>query len=302
MYADVALTLANYMLLQCPNKLDVATTGLDVANVHVENPLIARPNAASHRFRVAATAEWSSDTISMTIFSVDSNGQRTTMHAKLDVCVVPQQRWLHEWKRNAHLITARIDSLAQGVHNQDGNQDLIKRGMAYKLFGALVQYGKEYQGMAEVILDSTNLEAVSTVKFQVEREDFYLNPRWIDSLGHIAGFIMNANDGIDSQSLVFINHGWERMRIAEPLESGKTYRAYNRMQLVEKTTYAGDTYILESGRIVAIFEGVTVRSIDLLAAILLTDCLVPRCSASCAGSSSPQQIGRRDHQTIVIPK
>jgi len=249
------------MLLRGPNKLPISTTGLEVVNVVVENPLIALPTETTHRFRVSATTKWPSNSISMAIFSVDGNGKRTTSHAKLGVRVTPQQRWLDEWKRNTHLITARIDALVQSIHGHDGNDShMIKRGMAYKLFGALVQYGKEYQGMAEVVLDSKRLEAVSTVEFQVGQEGFHLNPRWIDSLGHIAGFIMTTNDGADSRTHVFINHGWERMRIAEPLQAGKTYRAYNRMQLVEKTTYAGDTYILEGGRIVAIFEGVTVRS------------------------------------------
>jgi naphtho-gamma-pyrone polyketide synthase len=266
LYADIALTLANYMLLEGPNNSPIATTGLEVTDVLVENPLIARPNETTHRFRVSATAEWSSHLISMAIFSVDGNGKCTTSHGKLDVRVAPQQRWLDEWKRNTHLITARIDTLDRSIRSPDGNNDshLIKRGMAYKLFGALVDYSKEYQGMAEVILDSKRLEAVSTVEFQVGPEGFHLNPKWIDSLGHIAGFIMNANDGVDSKTLVFINHGWERMRIAEPIQEGKTYRAYNRMQLVDKTTYAGDTYILERDRIVAIFEGVTVRSVGPL--------------------------------------
>ena len=260
MFADLALTLANYMLLQSPNKLSTVTTGLEIINVRIVNPLVARPNETTHRFRVSATTEWSSRLISLTIFSVDSNGKRTTSHANLDVRVTPQQRWLDEWKRNTHLITARVDALTQSVHGHDGNNHshMVKRGMAYKLFGALVEYSKEYQGMAEVILDSKRLEAVSTVEFQVGQEGFHVNPIWIDSLGQIAGFIMNANDGVDSRTHVFINHGWERVRIAEPLQAGKTYRAYNRMQLAEKTTYVGDTYVLESGRIVAIFEGVMV--------------------------------------------
>ncbi|KAH9210389.1 polyketide synthase [Leptodontidium sp. 2 PMI_412] len=258
MYADLALTLANYMLIRGPNPPS-ATTGLEVNNVKAENPLIARLTETTHRFRVSATAEWSSSLIFMTIFSVDGNGKRTTSHAKLEVRVTPQQRWANEWKRNAHLITARVDALHQSIHVDEPNNDshLIKRGMAYKLFSTLVQYSRDYQGMAEVILDSKRLEAVATVKFLVGQEGFHLNPKWIDSLGHIAGFIMNVNDNVDSRTQVFINHGWERMRIAEPFQAGKTYHAYNRMQLVEKTTYVGDTYILEQGRIVAIFEGVT---------------------------------------------
>ena len=269
MYADLALTLANYLLVQNPSREAAATTGLEVINVRIENPLIARPNETKHLFRVSATVSWSSNLICMAIFSVNDSGKRTAAHAKLDVRVTPQQRWLDEWKRNTHLITARIDALTQGVHGQNGSNDshMVKRGMAYKLFGALVEYANEYQGMAEVVLDSKRLEAVSTVKFQVDQQGFYVNPRWIDSLGQIAGFIMNANDGVDSRTQVFINHGWERIRIAEPLQSGKIYRAYNRMQLVEKTTYAGDTYVLDGEYIVAIFEGVTVC---LVSSILLT--------------------------------
>ncbi|ELR10234.1 hypothetical protein GMDG_04622 [Pseudogymnoascus destructans 20631-21] len=262
MYADLALTLANYMLTRGPNPPS-ATTGLEVNNVKAVNPLIARLTETTHRFRVSATAEWSSSLIFMTIFSVDGNGKRTTSHAQLEVRVTPQQRWANEWKRNAHLITARVDALHQSIHVDEPNSDshLIKRGMAYKLFSTLVQYSRDYQGMAEVVLDSKRLEAVATVKFLAGQEGFHLNPKWIDSLGHIAGFIMNVNDNVDSRTQVFINHGWERMRIAEPFQAGKTYHAYNRMQLVEKTTYVGDTYILEEGRIVAIFEGVTFQGV-----------------------------------------
>ena len=257
-WADLALTLANYLLLESPNKLPTATTGLEVNNVRVDNPLIALTTETSHRFRVSAKTDWASHVIAMQIYSVNSSGKRTTSHAKIDVQVTPQQRWVSDWKRNTHLIASRIDALDQSVRSGSGESHMIKRGMAYKLFGAIVQYGKEYQGMSEVILDSNRLEAVATVQLQVGQEGFTLNPKWIDSLGHIAGFIMNANDAVDSRTQVFINHGWERMRVAEPISESKTYRAYNRMQLVEGTSYAGDTYILEGGRIVAIFEGVRV--------------------------------------------
>ncbi|GES64614.1 polyketide synthase [Aspergillus terreus] len=285
MYADLALTVAVYLISQSPDKLPVDTTGLDVANVRVDNPLIARSNQTSHLFRMSAAADWSSKVISMRIFSVDSNGKRTTSHARLEVRVVPGQRWLAEWKRNTHLITARIDALAAAVHDPNSDTHLVKRGMAYKLFAAIVHYKKEYQGMSEIILDSHRLEAVSTVEFQVGKEEFYLNPRWIDSLGGIAGFIMNANDGVDSHDQVFINHGWERMRIAEPLQQDRTYRAYNRMQLVENTTYAGDTYILYDGRIVAIFEGVTFQGVPRR----VLDHLLPSSGARKAGSIKQQR-------------
>ncbi|KAL9594396.1 MAG: hypothetical protein Q9219_007055 [cf. Caloplaca sp. 3 TL-2023] len=263
LYADIALTMSDYILLQSPHKPLSAEVGLDVGHVRIEKPLIARPDETTQRFRISATATWSSQLIAMVIYSVDGNGRRTITHARLEVHVTRQQRWLDEWKRNTHLIMARVDALDRSVHDQtdDANSHLIKRGMAYKLFGAFVEYGKEYQGMAEVVLDSNRLEAVATIEFAVDKQGFYLNPKWIDSLGHIAGFIMNANDGVDSRTQVFINHGWERMRFGEMPQMGRRYRAYNRMQLVEKTTYAGDTYILDDGRIVAIFEGVKFQGV-----------------------------------------
>ncbi|GAB1317688.1 hypothetical protein MFIFM68171_07898 [Madurella fahalii] len=278
LYADVALTIAQYML-QGPG-LSPLTTGIDVADVKVDAPLIAQPTESTHLFRVSATADWSTSSISMSIFSVDSNGKRTKTHARLEAHVFPEQRWLDEWRRNTHLILSRIEALIQGIHSGDSHK--LKRGMVYKLFGAVVEYSRDYQGMKEVVLDSGQLEAVSTVKFQVDDGGFAVNPRWIDSLGGIAGFIMNGNDAVESDKQVFINHGWERLRISEKLDPAKTYSAYNRMQLVEKTLYAGDTYILHEGRTVAIFQGVKFQGVPrhVLDHVLPPRKAIPKASAT----------------------
>lgn len=266
LYADIALTIAHYMIGETGHCVE--STGFDVSSMKVEAPLIALPGEKSHNFRVCAEADWRLNQIKMSLGSVNEAGQFTRKHATFVVLVNPQQTWSHEWKRLTHLVQGRVDSLSNGV--VAGSCHHIKRGMAYKLFGALVDYGKEYQGMKDVIMDSDQLEAVSTVEFQVGAEGFHLNPRWIDSLGHIAGFIMNANDLLASKSTVFVNHGWDHMRIAGPLEAGKTYRAYNRMQPLEKSLYAGDTYVFDCGRLIAVFEGVTVCFEDSADLILFT--------------------------------
>ncbi|KAG8408393.1 Type I Iterative PKS [Metarhizium acridum] len=289
LYADIALTMAQHML-QGPG-LSPSTTGLDVADVKVDAPLIAQPAEKEHLFRVSAKAVWSENTITMSIFSVNSKGQRTTSHANLEVRVVPEQRWIDHWKRNTHLIMSRIEALNQGING--GNSHKMKRGMVYKLFGAVVEYSKEYQGMEEVVLDSERLEAVSTVKFQVAEDGFVINPRWMDSLGGIAGFIMNGNDAVESKKQVFINHGWERLRIAEKLDQAKTYYAYNRMQRAEKTMYVGDTYVLHEGRIVAVVEGVKFQGVPRH----VLDHVLPRQSSDISPSSSLAKQGHAFHGT-----
>lgn len=90
-----------------------------------------------------------------------------------------------EWKRNSYLIQSRVTALRHGVDG--GDSHLLKKGIVYKLFSSLVEYDSAYQGMQEVVLDSKQLEATAKVKFQVDDEGFYFNPRWVDSLGHIAG-------------------------------------------------------------------------------------------------------------------
>lgn len=254
LYADMALTIARYMLRS--NGLLKKKTGLDCGVMSIQRPLIAQPDSTSLLLRVSAQANWSEKEVSLSFFSVGANARKLADHASCIVKITEEENWLHEWKRSAYLITGRISSLRQAVDT--GRAHKLKRGLVYKLFGSLVDYAPIYQGMEQVILDSENLEATAEVRFQVGNEGFDWNPCWIDSLGHIAGFIMNGNDNVSSKDQVFVNHGWDALRCGKPIESGKSYTTYNRMQLETGTMYAGDTYIFEGQELIAIFEGVRV--------------------------------------------
>jgi len=189
MYADVAMTLSRYLVSQKHGGRASTTSGFEIVNVKIQNPLIAGHLETSHLFRIEATASWSRHVVSMELFSVDVAGKHTTSHVKLDVNIVSEQRWLAEWKRGTYLITSRIDALIKSSLDTDANNDCntIKRKMIYKLFSALVDYSDEYRGMSEVTIDSGRLEAVAKVSFQVTESGFFIDPRWIDSLGQVAG-------------------------------------------------------------------------------------------------------------------
>lgn len=227
----------------------------------VDRPLIASPDISSQLLRVSASADWSRSEVSLALFSVSAESQKIADHATCTVKVTraPAELWLENWNGLAHLVQGRISSLQKGV--DEGDSHKLKRGLTYKLFSSLVEYATEYQGMQEVILDTEGFEATAQVKFQSGDNGFSWNPCWIDSLGHIAGFIMNGNDNVHTKDHVFVNHGWSGLRCAKKFEYHKTYRTYNKMipQDDDGAMYAGDTYILENGKIVAIFEGVKVR-------------------------------------------
>ncbi|KGQ04250.1 Conidial yellow pigment biosynthesis polyketide synthase [Beauveria bassiana D1-5] len=257
LYGDIALTVGRALVEGSESS---HFTGFEVCDVKVDHPLIALASDKSRLFRVSATADWASHLISISIYSVDGGGNTTAHHAKANVrLIIDKADWLTEWKPMAYLIRGRIASLERGV--ADGNIHKLKRSMVYKLFTSIVDYSSEYQGMQEVILDSDELEATAKVSFRVDHQGFVMNPRWIDSLGHLAGFIMNGNEYTQSDKQVFINHGWDRFRFAETPCEGKVYTTYTKMQLVESKLYIGDTYVLDGERIVAKFDKVAFQGV-----------------------------------------
>ena len=255
-YADIALTLADYLL--CQNHPESKGMAMDVCNMTVDKPLIAN-DIPSQLFRVTAAIDWPSRSTTLQFYSVSADGRKTTDHSRCTVQYADPRAWLAVWKRNAYFVLDRIEQLRKGV--EEGENHRMKRGMAYKLFGSVVNYGNKYQGIEEVVLDSSQLEATARVRFKADEKDgsFYFSPYWIDSLGHLSGFTMNANDANDSKEQVFINHGWDSMRCSKRLSPLVTYTTYVRMQLLQGNLYAGDVYIMEDNTIVAVYGGVKVR-------------------------------------------
>ncbi|KAF6227265.1 hypothetical protein HO133_008708 [Letharia lupina] len=142
LYADIALTVADYLLQAA--KTDTKGIGMDVSDMTVNKPLIATGNGPQ-LVRASASADWNARRVLINFYSVTGDGKKTVDHAICTVDFENTDGWLKEWRRNAYLIRSRIDSLEQGVE-----QGQVKRGLAYKLFGALVDYGQCYQGMQEV--------------------------------------------------------------------------------------------------------------------------------------------------------
>ena len=247
-YGDMAMTIGEhlYKLLR-PGKEPVH---MNVCNMEVFKPFIANDDGGKGQtLRLSATTHDISTGRANLVFSSGS-GKSETQHAKCHVDFGSGTAWLAEWQRSAYLIAGRIDGLKKAA--QTGGAHRMLRGMAYKLFGAFVEYDSKYRGMEEVILDSPALEATAHIAFQTTEADgkFVCSPYWIDSACHLAGFIVNANDAVDSSKQVYVSHGWESMRFAEPLVATKTYRSYVKMQPLANNMVAGDVYIFDGDRII----------------------------------------------------
>ncbi|KAF4633958.1 hypothetical protein G7Y89_g4156 [Cudoniella acicularis] len=258
-YADQALTVANYLYKELVS--GDREIHMDVCNMEVVKPLIAKGTKEPQLLRITATTDLGTNQAELRYFSIDASGKETVHHA---TCIVKYSsggdEWLSEWSQIAYLVKGRIRSLQKSVG--EGSAQKLSRGTAYKLFATFVDYSEKFRGMQEVIVDTPELEATSVVNFQTTDKDgdFFCSPYWIDSLAHLSGFIMNGTDAVDGNS-VYVSHGWKHMKFSKAFSPSTTYRSYVKMQTAGKDVFAGDVYILEGDVIIGVVGGLKFQRI-----------------------------------------
>ena len=133
-----------------------------------------------------------------------------------------------------------------------GVANRFTNSMAYLLFGAnLVEYAPKYRGMQSVVMHG--LEAFADVELTKEKSGTWtVPPYFIDSVAHLAGFIMNVSDAMNAKTHYCVTPGWKSMRFAKPLIAGAKYRSYVKMIPTpeDPNAYYGDVYVLQDDAVV----------------------------------------------------
>ena len=264
LYADMALTLADYTYkLLRPEAENVA---MNVRSMVNPAPLLLKSSSETQHqpVRITSTLNIGSREATIQIDSLPDNGKKAATHAQCVVAFEDAAEWSSSWEKIAFFVRTRVDLLEKKC--ADGQAHRLLRGIVYKLFASLVDYSSLYQGLKEVVLDTANLEANAQIDLQASPQDgaFYLPPYFIDSVGHLAGFIMNGNDGLDTKNQVFISHGWESMRLPTTLRSGKKYHSWVKMQPLAgaANTFAGDVYLFdEEQNVIGVIGGLKFQRI-----------------------------------------
>ncbi|RWA08120.1 hypothetical protein EKO27_g6972 [Xylaria grammica] len=295
LYGDMAMTICEYgYKLLRPDAKDI---GVNVANMQVPKTLIFDTKAKSQILRMKASINAIDGTADVTWST--GEGPRTTEHANCKVYFGEKQEWLGEFERVNYLIRSRIDTLKAA--EERGEASKVGRGLAYKLFAALVDYDRRYRGMESVILDSATCEATAKIVFQTTPEDgvFHTAPYWIDSVCHISGFIVNGTDAVDSREHVYISHGWGSMRFAERLDATKTYQSYIRMQNVSGTKMmSGDAYVFDGERLIGLAGDVRFQAIPRK---VLNIVLPPQGAAAAASGAAPTRAAPAHAAPVARP-
>ena len=224
---------------------------MDITNLVVTNGLIAQKGSTTKPQLIQVTARTTdirSGLVDLTWQNVDGDGSVNGMpFATAKVVYGHGEQWLANWGPMAHLVQHRIAEL-ESLASQ-GRASRLSRNMAYTMFAKnLVDYADKYRGMQSVVI--TGLEAFADVELSTKESSgkWTVPPYFIDSVAHLAGFIMNCSDDMDTANNYCVTPGWGSMRFAEPLVPGGRYRSYVKMIPTkdDPQIYLGDVYILRA--------------------------------------------------------
>ncbi|KAI1324432.1 putative polyketide synthase [Xylariaceae sp. FL0255] len=261
-HADIAYTLGGYLWKKL-RPTSTQTAAIDITELHVSKGLVANQDEGKQQLiRVEIrTKDIESGVATMTWWNVH-DGLRDEAHFATATLIFDDtaKSWLSSWAPIKHLIQSRIDVLDQLAST--GQASRLSNNMTYLLFANLVDYAPVYRGMQSVVLNG--LEAYAEVTLATSDEHlgtFTVPPHFIDSVAHLAGFIMNGSDALDTASKFSITPGWRSMRLAKPLVAGARYVSYVKMIQSDgddPNAYEGDVYVMQDdgGEIMGVVRGI----------------------------------------------
>lgn len=234
---------------------------MNIANLEVLKGLVANKNTSTPQLIQVSvtTSDIHSKMAELKWYNVHANGTIDDPFASAILYYDDSANWLAAWIPLTHLVQGRIQELERLANAGIANR--FTKNMAYLFFANnLVDYATKYRGMQSVVLH--DLEAFADVTLSLEKGGTWtVPPYFIDSVAHLAGFIMNVSDGIDTKNNFCVTPGWQSMRFAKPLVAGAKYRSYVKMipSVQDQSIYFGDVYIFLDDVIIGMVGGIQFR-------------------------------------------
>ncbi|KAF7158669.1 hypothetical protein CNMCM6106_005459 [Aspergillus hiratsukae] len=236
---------------------------INVKNMQVQHGLVAQKDRSRPQLiQIRGIADFPRGLVQISWHLVDEQDKRVEESFATAVAEYGyHEAWLEEWSPMAHLVVSRMDVLQRLA--EEGTANRLSRDMVYMLFNNQVDYAEKYRGMQMVVLHG--LEAMANVTLSAPEQSggkWTVAPHYIDSVAHLAGFILNGGNALDPRRNFYVTPGWKSMRFARPLVPGARYVSYVKMMPIREQPgfYAGDVYVLQEGQIVGLVGGITFRT------------------------------------------
>lgn len=291
-YADIATMIGNYTKQILGLDKDKMTT--EIADMHIMAALVANDVGNEQTLRTSAKLHKDTKSLSCSFLSVDVsprtqntanpavstcmerltsgwvcplqiNGKEIQLHATCSVRFDELKAIKTQFQEAAFTARERIHSLADKSREPGSNTYRFSAAMIYKMVGQLADFAPKYRGLNAITLDNDALEAAGTISFRSTASDddplWFMNPAYLDAFSQLGGFVMNANEEVDLDKELFVNHGWASMRLfRSQLDPKATYHSYVKMKEGKDNLWSGDVLIFdEQYELIGVIGGVTVR-------------------------------------------
>lgn len=261
-YADIALTIGDY-IMQANSLGTQATTAVEVADMTIQSALVANDAGIQQLLRTTVKFDAKSKDAKISFSSVNADGKIIAQHAHCRISFTDIQRRKSALQTQAaHAETQMAALYAQT--NQATNTYRFSKAMIYKMVGQLADFDPKYRGLIAITMNNDRLEATGTVSFKgiANEGKWGVNPAYLDALSQLGGFVMNANEGVDLDKELFVNHGWGNMTMFSKLDATKTYHSYVQMKEGGDKLWTGDVYLFDEAiSLVGIVAGVALQGV-----------------------------------------
>ncbi|GBE80926.1 Orsellinic acid synthase [Sparassis crispa] len=161
-----------------------------------------------------------------------------------------------------------IERRIQPMQNGSPASETFFTQTAYNvIFSRVVQYSKAYHTMKSVTIDPNGVDAFAVVKLPPEASSgqFVVHPIFMDTLLHVAGFVINCNAG---QNEAFICSQVDKAKaIPELINPSTTYGVYCNIGFLSETLAVADAYAIEldgtAGNVVAHMKRMRFRKLRM---------------------------------------
>lgn len=241
-FSEAALTAAKYVLDMAGRK-DVVDV---VRDISIRDMALAMPLTEARAAELVTTAVLdgaSGDTIRVTFKASSDRAAYELGGCTLKTRAAAQVQ--AGWDKTSLFVKNHMDTIIQDAKERSGHK--FQPAIFYALFASTVKYHPAFKCIEEAYVSADFTEAVAEVVLRADPAGsrFTASPYWVESLVHLAGFVVNGDPERVSRDSTFMMDTYESFDQTASLEAGRSYFTYARISRREKDTAYCDVYVFD---------------------------------------------------------
>ncbi|KAL9938012.1 hypothetical protein V8E36_003557 [Tilletia maclaganii] len=243
-----------------------------LSRVEYQRPFVLSEASRENTFKIILTFSTSGDHFAaFEVHSQASGAKNSTCHCKGVIGEKDAVKMTSGLQRNSRFMIEQLRSL----HNGDSGVETFKTKTIYeRIFPRVVRYSEPYWSITSMSMSASGKEAVAHVKLPVKdlsaKGKFVVEPRFMDTILHATGFLINSQAPDDTAYIcsktdkVKMVYGDDSKGGVQTLKENDECLIFCVIEsLPDEGVELGTAYVEQAGRIVATLSGMHFKAIPL---------------------------------------